>query len=291
MPTRIGRWSSSHLLAAVVMAVLAVGVTRAAWGDILTIARNDPEHSHIFLVPLVAAWMVWVRWPRLRHTRPVGTVVGPLVAVLGALVAGYGFHNGVQSFWHGGSVLVVLGCVLSVLGRQVLFRFFPAVAVLVFLIPVPAALRLQISGPLQVGTSRVAEQVLAFIGMAVERSGNLLTVDGTPVNIVEACNGMRMVYGLLLVAYAFSFGLPLKNWVRLVVLALSPLAAIFCNVVRILPTVWVYGRYPENVGNLFHELAGWVMLPVAFLILLGFIKLMQWAMVPVLRYPLASQAT
>ena len=50
-----------------------------------------------------------------------------------------------------------------------------------------------------------------------------------------------MVFGLILVSYAFSFSLPLRQSVRFLILLASPFAAIFCNLVRILPTVWVYG--------------------------------------------------
>ncbi len=59
-----------------------------------------------------------------------------------------------------------------------------------------------------------------------------------------------MVFGLILVSYAFAFSLPLRNRVRLLILLASPLAAILCNLVRILPTVWVYGqRHPGECAD------------------------------------------
>mgnify|MGYP003942000041 CR=1 FL=1 len=75
---------------------------------------------------------------------------------------------------------------------------------------------------------------------------------------------------------------------RLVLLLASPLSAIFCNVVRILPTIWVYSHHTDDVGRKFHDYSGWLMLPIAFLLLLGIIKLMDWALIPVRRYTLAS---
>ena len=97
---------------------------------------------------------------------------------------------------------------------------------------------------------------------------------------------------LILVTYAFTFALPLRNRVRLLLLLASPLVAIFCNVVRMMPTVWLYGKYDAHdhfVPDTFHAIAGWAMSLVAFLLLLGIIKLLKWAMVPVTRFPLASQ--
>ena len=285
---RTDRWTAWHALAAAFMAALGVAATFPAWADMYLIAYNDEEYSHIFLVPLVALWMVWVRRLRFRHCRTTGTALGLVIAALGWGVSTYGFYHGHQSLWHGGSVLVVLGCVITVLGKQLLFRFFPAVAVLVFLVPVPGMIRQQIAIPLQTWTAQISQVVLEVVGVPVERSVNQLTVNGIPVNIIEACNGLRMVWPLILMSYAFSFGLPLRNSVRFVVLAASPLAAIFCNVVRILPTIWLYSYHTKKVADLFHDYSGWLMLPIAFLILLGLIKTLRWAMIPVMRYTLAS---
>ena len=285
---RTDRWTAWHALAALGMAGLGVLATREAWADILHIASVDEEYSHIFLVPLVVLWMVWVRRMRFRHCKPVGTALGPLVAAAGWGISSYGFYHGHQSLWHGGSVLVVLGCVLAVLGKHVLFRFLPAVAVLVFLIPVPGTIRQEIAQPLQNWTARIAEAGFQSFGIDAERSGNALTINGRAVTIAEACNGVRGVFALVMVSYAFGFGMPLRNSVRFLIVLASPLATIFCNLLRILPTAWLYGFRTEDVAREFHDTAGWLMLPVAFVLLLGIIKVLRWAMIPVMRYTLAS---
>ncbi len=134
---RSDRWTAAHVAAAVGMAAVGVAVTWPAWADIYHIATTDEESDHILLVPLVAVWMLWARRMRFRYCRPSDTALGPLIVAVGWLARSYGYYHGVQSFWHGGSVLVVLGCVVSVLGKQAIFRFLPVVAVLVFLVPVP----------------------------------------------------------------------------------------------------------------------------------------------------------
>ena len=287
-PRRAGRWTARQVVGAIAMGALGVLATFPEWADIFLHATKDMEYSHIWLVPVVAACMVWVRRLRFRHCRPTGQTVGVAIAAAGWAISAVGFYNGVQSFRHGGAVLVVLGCVLCVLGKHALFRFFPAVAVLVFLVPVPGRIRQEIAIPLQNWTAALSQAVLETCGMPVERSGNVLSVNGTDVGIVEACNGLRMVWPLILMSYAFSFGLPLRNWVRLLLLLASPLAAIFCNVVRILPTVWLYGYQSRGLADAFHEYSGWLMLGVSFLLLMGIIRLLRWAAIPVMRYTLAA---
>lgn len=284
------RWSVWHVIAAAVMVGLGVAVTFDAWADIYRIASIDEEYSHIFLVPVVAAYLVWVRRVRFRFCTPTGTMAGPVLAVAGWGLSAYGFYHNIQSCWHAGAVLAVVGCLISVIGKNVLFRFFPAFAVLIFLVPVPGTIRQQIALPLQSWTAQIGQSLLEILGVETARSGNQLSVNGTPVAIAEACNGLRMVFALILVSYAFSFGLPLRNSVRFVLLLASPLAAIGCNVIRIVPTVWLYGYHSKQVADQFHDYSGWIMLPIAFAILYGIIRLLKWAMIPVTRYTLASQA-
>ena len=100
--------------------------TLDAWSDIFLIARKNEEYSHIFLVPFVAAAMIFVRRARFRYCKPTGTAIGFLIAALGWAVHVFGFYHNFESLWHVGAVLVVVGCVLSVFGKHALFRFFPA---------------------------------------------------------------------------------------------------------------------------------------------------------------------
>jgi len=278
-----------HVLAAAAFGALGICVTWDAWVEIYQYARHDEEASHIFIVLPVALWMIWVRRMRFRHCRPRGTLIGPLIIAMGWWLSSYGFNHGKTVFWHLGAMLVVLGCIFSVLGKNVLFRFFPAVAVLVFIVPIPGTLRQSIALPLEHWTARIAQALLDIMGVQTEVSGNLLSINGTPVTIAEACNGMRMVFPLFLIAYLFSFGLPLRNSVRFLVLLASPLTALICNVIRTLPIIWLYGYGSKSFAHSFHDYSGWLMLPIAFVLLLGIIRLLKWAMLPVTRYTLASQ--
>jgi exosortase len=286
---RDDRLTVAHVALAAVMGAMGVLATLPAWKDIYLIAWKDEEYSHIFVVPFVAVFLVWVRRMRLRHCKPSGRIIGPLVVALGWIMNSWGFYRGIQSFWHGGAVLVVVGCMLSVLGKGVIFRFFPAFLLLIFLVPAPGRVRLAIAGPLQNWTASITQRLLEAGGvMNTEVNGNALTINGHSVLVAEACNGLRMVFSLIMVGFAFCFAMPLRNYIRALILLISPLAAIFCNVVRIIPTIWMYGYMPQYAEK-FHECAGWAMLPLAFGLLYLLIRTLQWAVIPVNEYTLASQ--
>jgi exosortase len=271
-------WHAVGVLALVSASVFARGET---WRDLYNYGIHDEESSQILLVPIVVAWIVWVRRAGLRDCRPTGRVPGALMVAIGWFAALVGDRYQIQSFWHGGAVLMAAGAMVTVLGQGVFFRLLPAFGALVFLIPVPATGRHLLAVPLQTMTAQATQACGEVLGMSVERTGNLLSINGNKVAIAEACNGMRMVFTLFLVCYTFAFTTRLPGHLRLLVLILSPLVAVACNVIRLVPTVYVYGNYSKEVAEMFHNIGGWVMLVIGYLLLTGGVRLVEWVAAPV----------
>ncbi|MBL9000928.1 MAG: exosortase/archaeosortase family protein [Phycisphaerae bacterium] len=267
----------------------AVWCMRTTWSDLLTIASRDEEQSHIILVPFIALWLAWVRRARLRHLHPRGTLFGVIIMLMGWAASYVGFYHAIQSAWHAGAIIVLIGVAVTGLGVNTLLRLFPAFVVWIFAVPVPGTIRHFISGPLQTASATVTQVILESFGVPVERSMNLLTLNGHDIAVAEACNGMRMVLALILVSYAFAFSLPLRPYARVLVLVLSPIAALACNIVRLLPTVLLYGYASTGVADAFHDVSGWLMLPVAFLLLRGIYSVLGWAQIPVTKFNLSYQ--
>ena len=126
------------------------------------------------------------------------------------------------------------------------------------------------------------------MGVAVERTGNALRVNGREVFIAEACNGMRMVSALALVSFAFIFSVPMGNRVRVLILLVSPVVAVLVNILRLIPTVLFYGYAEAEWASAFHDLSGWLGLVVAFVVLWGFLSMLRWLEVPIAPYAVAG---
>ena len=284
--TRRG-WSDSRIITAMVLVAASVVVSFDAWKDIYRIAARDEESSHIFLVPVVAASLYWVRRRRVRHFRPAESFVGPSLVLLGWFLYSFGDTHLVQSSYHAGAIVMAVGGAVTVFGTGIIREFLPVFLTLAFLIPVPGRLRQQIALPLQTLTAQLTAEFFDLIGASVARAGNTLIVNGAEVQIAEACNGLRMFFALALAMFAFAFGSPFRWYVRVIVLAATPVSAVMCNVVRLVPTVWLYGYHPGDLATHFHDVAGWVMLLIAFAILIAIVRLLRWALVPVSPYTLA----
>jgi exosortase len=264
-----------------VCAVVTVIIASNGWADLVGLAWRDEESSHVLLVPFAAAWIAWVRRARLAQCHLRARWVGTVVVALGWFLWSFGYRYQIQSFWHGGSVLLAVGAVLTVLGLDVLVQFLPVFLVLIFLVPVPRTGRLVLALPLERLTAAITQQVAEVFGMTVQRHGNLLNVNGTDVAVVEACSGMRMVFTLWLACFLFAFVTPLRTYVRVLILALSPIIAVACNVIRLVPTIWVFGHFKQTTAESFHSAAGWFMLILAFCGLVCMVRVLKWAGLPV----------
>lgn len=292
MTNRLSRmgWKPQDPLIAAVLVAVAVALTWDAWSDIFMLAARDEENSHIFLVFPIAFWVAWIRRARLLQCRPRHHWAGVVIAGVGVAAFAWGWSNQVDALWHGGALLTVIGAFASAMGGEVVRRFLPAFGALAFVVPIPGTVRQAIALPLQSISAKVTQFVLDLTGMLVERSGNLIIIDDMPIAVAEACNGMRMVFALFLVMYAFAFSIPMLNGVRLLLLVASPLVAIVANVTRLVPTVLAYAKLDLETADMLHDLSGWLMLALAFGVLLGIEHMMRWALIPTQRFTLAQRA-
>lgn len=256
-------------------------VTHEAWLDILRIVRKDPEASHIILVMPVFVWLWWTYRDRLAGCPVRAPQTGAAVVAAGWALSAYGYINGHLVFWHLGAVVTAVGCVVSIIGVEAVRRMWPAFVVLLFLLPVPGIIRRPIALELQNVSARLTEQGMILFGQAVERSGNRLLYNGAEIDIVEACNGMRMITMLFLVCYTFVFVHRFRAWARVFLLLLAPLLAIVCNIFRLVPTVYAHGHATEATAGQVHDILGWVMIGVAYVLLMGIVALLRWLMLPV----------
>lgn len=285
---RASTWTAgraAHVIAAIALAALAIGSTWPVWDAIFRYAARNEEQSHSFFAVPIAAWLVWVRRERL-HIAELAWSPGGLSAVaIGWVMLVIGFRAGLHAPQDLGAVLVVLGAAYVALGRDVLMRFLPAVGALLLVLPVPGRVRFAIAGPLQEVSAYVAAWGLDLCAAPVTRSGSVLTVNGIDIAVAEACNGMRMVTALAVVAYAFGFSLRLRPAARIGILGVSPLIALCVNVVRLVPTALAHGYSSRSTADMVHEVGGWGALVIALALLFGLIGLLRWLEVPIDALP------
>ncbi len=228
----------------------------------------DPDLGHGFFVPVVAAYIAWTRREALLRAESktnywgLALVVwGAAQMVLGALAA--------ELFLQRSSLLVsIAGCVLLLWGREVLkLAVFPLV-ILAFMIPLPALIFNQITFPLQLLATRVAEWALNAINIPALRDGNVLELANQKLSVVEACSGIRSLMSLSFLALVYAFFFDKKPWMRWVLFLLTIPIAIVANAGRVTVTGILSYYQPELAQGFFHSLEGWVIFLVDLVLLM-----------------------
>lgn len=274
-------------MSAVTILLAATTVTWRGWAEIIELGVTRPVAGHVFLVPVVAVWLTWVRRKRMLLCRPSGSFPGIIIAVIGAAAFVYGDKRVYPWLFHLGAVLLPAGCVVAILGRQMLKSYLPVFVVLLGLIPPPIAWAEYLAQPLQVAIGGLTCWLYALVGSTASLNGQHLRIGDASMRLNDVASGLPMAMSLFLVSYGFVFGVPLRMSVRLAVLLLSPLSAIVCSALALLGTFWVYGGMSQEMASVWLRLGEWTMLLVAFLLLVAVIRALTWASVPVRHYTLS----
>jgi len=218
---------------------------------------HDPNFSHGFLVPVFSLYVVWRNRARITRESPDPTWWGLPIVFLAIflLLAG---TMGSELFLARSSLLILI------VGLIVLFRGWRYFRLVLFpwlflflMIPIPEIIFNQITFPLQILASKIAAGLLPLAGVPVFREGNIIRLPTMPLEVAEACSGIRSLLSLTTIAVIYGYFQESSNW-RCVVLAVASIPiAILANSFRIFGTgLLVQYWSPEVAEGFFHSLSG-----------------------------------
>ncbi|HEY6344045.1 MAG TPA: exosortase/archaeosortase family protein [Bryobacteraceae bacterium] len=248
-------------------AVLIIAGNFSILRRLVTQWLNDGDMGHGFFVPIVAAYIVWRRREALAALRPQPSWWG-VVAILWGLGQGYLGTLGADLFLQRTSVLITLFGLLLAAGGVPLIRAlaFPLL-LLPFMIPFPGVVYNEITFPLQLFASRVAEVALGILGVPVYRDGNILEIPSQRLDVAEACSGIRSLLSLSFLSLVYAYFFDQRVWMRWVLLISTLPIAIVANAGRVTVTGLLSEVNPELAHGVFHTLEGWVIFVIAGLML------------------------
>jgi exosortase len=137
------------------------------------------------------------------------------------------------------------------------------------MVPLPAIIYNQITFPLQILASRVAEAALSLIGIPVLREGNILELASQRLSVVEACSGIRSLLSLSFLSLVYAYFFDNKVWMRPLLLISTIPIAIAANAGRVTFTGILSEIDPELAQGFMHSASGWVIFMVALIMLVA----------------------
>jgi exosortase len=246
----------------------------ARWG-------GDSRYSHGYLVPFFAAYLLWARRALYTPARWRPSLLG-----LPLLAAGLGMRfAGTYLYFDWLSAIALVPCVAAVAllvgGWGALRWSWAGIAFLAFMVPLPFRLEVALAQPLQRVATIVSTYTLQTLGFVVYSEGNVLRLGQIRIGVVEACSGLSM----LVIFFALSTAVSLvcnRAWPvkALIVLSAVPIA-LLANITRITVTAVLHKTVGSEIADyVFHDLAGWLMMPLALGMLWLELRMLAWIVVP-----------
>ncbi len=229
---------------------------------------RDPNFEHGIFVPFFALFVLWQDRKRLRAIAPAPSWTGLALLAVGLLMLILG-ELGAENFLSRTSLLVLLA------GLVILFQgwtFFRAVlfpwAVLLLMIPIPALILQQVTFPLQMLAAKLATALLQLVQVPVLREGNVIVLASMPLDVAEACSGIRSLLTLVTLAIIYGYLMETRNWMRVVLAVSAVPIAVVANSFRIFGTGLLVQYWdPDKAEGFFHSFSGWLIFVVALVLL------------------------
>jgi len=237
---------------------------------------HDPNFSHGFLVPLFSVYVFWQNRARLQSLPRAGSSSGLLIVAVALVVLVVG-ELGAELFLSRVSLLLLLaGLIVFFLGwtqfRAVLFPW----AFLFLMLPVPAIVFNQITFPLQLLTSKLAAVVLPWFGVPVLREGNIIHLPAMPLEVADACSGIRSLLSLATLSVIYGYLMESRISIRVVLALASIPIAVAANGLRIVGTGLLVQYWdPDRAEGFFHTFSGWLIFVVSLVMLFLLHQLLQ----------------
>jgi len=287
--------SNNRIAAAMLPAVIVLVFGLSFQEALIKLASRLPggDFDYCYLVPLVFAYLLWdmryqgepvaaARTPTDRapeaaedktriHADGTGfkfgefgwSVWGLVPIVLSILLMFAGELASVETFVYLGiwGSLFGIGCLLY--GRRIRRLAFPFL-ILLFIIPLPHYINNILTFQLRLLASEVATNMLLLSGLSAYQEGNIIDLDVTKLQVVDACSGLRYLMPLLLLAMLIGRFFCTGWWRKAVLIILVVPLTTLLNAFRIWLTgvLTIYG-HGELAQDFFHDLSGWIIFVIA----------------------------
>lgn len=244
------------------------------------------DWGHTLIIPFIAGYFVYMKRQEImaKPFRTTWVAFVPIVlGVMWYMLCVFGpqplWHHNLRGF---GFAVTLFGLVLLFFGWRVFWIvLFPLCYLVIFGQTISDRFMEIVTFKLQDITARGAEFVMLVMQLDVERIGNTLFLyepgktEPLPLNIAEACSGMRMLMAFLALGVAMAYTGLGRFWQRGLLVLLAVPTAVAVNIIRVV-TLGMLGRIDVNfTGGEFHTFVGLVWLVPAFLIYLGLVWIIR----------------
>ncbi|MBL4699295.1 MAG: exosortase/archaeosortase family protein [Phycisphaerales bacterium] len=245
------------------------------------ISFKFPEDwGHVFVIPLIGGYMIYQQREKIARTPT--TIFWPafIPFVLGIQAYAYNMFMVRNHMLQGMSLVMTLGAlVLWMVGPKVFRYLFLPISYLVLMITVAEQIMLMVTFKLQLIASQGSWLIMNLIGtpfdwFTVDIDGNTLMIltnqgEQLPMNVAEACSGMRMVVAFYALAVAVALMGSTQWWQRIGLILIAGPVAVFMNMIRVTVLGLLMLVNPDLASGDAHTVIGTLLLVPSLLLFLA----------------------
>jgi exosortase len=257
--------NSQQLIAAFLFLLAYTPIFIWMWGRWFA---RDTYYSHGILVPFVTLYFIWQKKDELEK---IAKKRAPWSLVLFALgIALYLVSSILRIYFSSAlSMLIVLvSLILYFYGTRTLRAIAFPIAFLLFMIPLPLYMIVNISFKMKLFAATIAAEILNLLGLYAVREGSVIKLHSTFVVVDDVCSGLRSLISLTALGSIFAYMIKAPLYKRLLLFLTTIPIAIITNVCRVvllsvLSEAWGAG----TVKGFVHDFTGFLVFALAFAML------------------------
>ncbi len=237
---------------------------------------NQEEYSHGYMIPLVAIFLLWQKFPQLEKAPKVGHWLA--IPMLFVALAGWvlGELSALFIITHYSFLLALFALAVATFGWRGFLITWAAFVYLTFMIPFPDFIYEGLSAKLQLISSQIGVWSVRLFGISVHLSGNVIDLGSYQLQVVEACSGLRYLFPLMSFGFLIAYVYRGPTWHKWVIFLSTIPITVLMNSFRIgMIGVTVEHWGIEMAEGILHDFEGWIVFMACLAVLFFEIWLLQ----------------
>ncbi len=262
------RWSlriSLIILAFLYLYVPVLGKLAETWW-----LRDD--YSHGFLVPFISLYLIWYQRERLKPLQLQPAFLSGISVVMTAgMMLLLGEAGGVITLQELSLVVMIVGLVLCLLGKDYLRVLGFPIAYLLFMIPITDEIINPLHWTFQLMTAKMGVGLLQTLGFAVHLEDQYILLPTITLEVAKACSGINYLISIIAIGIPLAYVTQKNVWCRVILVVSAVIIGVMANWIRVAAIgIWAYygGKVLHGPFHVFQAL---------FIAQLGFIALFAGA--------------